>query len=332
MNKQESLAKRIYEILIERGEPMTLQGISEEIQDKPSATIRGRIYDNLGKLFRKIARGVYWVEGDDVACLVLEADGRKGLSLISDSSVHALINDHPWKMEKSHKGGNRNFTSDYDCFQYTLEDFKEKCRVLKDGHFLVEIVPEENADNFEYLYKIKKMAKNAGLYYYAKVPWRKGKKVNNTGRKSKNTEDFLFFTKSKPRNLRPDKKKILQGQKDAKMSGTAYMLPTQYDVQPTSDKERLHQAEKPLRLFEEILEAITLPGELVIDQYCGAGGVGAAALKKARFSVLFEILRENVEKISKRLGATAIYKEHLIEDRKQSANSVPVEMVQLSLF
>lgn len=116
------------------------------------------------------------------------------------------------------------------------------------------------------------------------------------------------------------------------MSGTAYMLPTQYDVQAPSDKERLHQAEKPLRLYEEILEAISLPGELVIDQYCGAGGVGAAALKKGRFSVLFEILRENVEKISKRLGATAIYKEHLIEDRKQSANSVPIEMVQLSLF
>jgi DNA modification methylase len=332
MSKQETLAKRIYEILVDRGEPMTLQGISEEIQDKPTATIRGRIYDNLGRLFRKIARGVYWVEGEDVACVVLEADGRKGLSLVSDSSVDALINDHPWSMEKSHKGGNRNFTSDYDCFRYTLEDFEEKARVLKEGHFLVEIVPEENAENFEYLYQIKKMAEKAGLYYYAKVPWKKGK-ISNCGRKSKDVEDVLFFTKGKrARNLRPDKKKILQGQKDAKMSGTAYMLPTQFDVQAPSNKERIHQAEKPLSLYEEILEAITLPGELVIDQYCGAAGVGVAALKKKRFSLLFEILRSNIDLIVKRLGATAIYKEHLVQDRKQSEDSIPIEMVQLSLF
>jgi DNA modification methylase len=323
MNRQEKLAQRIYEILVDRGEPMTLQGISEEIQDKPTSTIRGRIYDNLGKLFRKIARGVYWVESDNVACVVLEADGRKGLSLIADASVDGLVCDHPWKIDKSHKGGNRDFTSDYDCFQYTLDDFEEKSRVLKDGHFLVEIVPEENADNFEYLYQIKKMAEKAGLFYYAQVPWKKGSKVSNCGRKSHNTENVLFFTKGKrARSLRPDKKKMLQGQMDAKMSGTAYMLPTQFDVEPP--KERIHQAEKPENLYEQILEAISLPRELVVDCFAGSGSLGAAALNKGRFSVLFEILRENVEKISKRLGATAIYKETDATDTKS--------FTQLALF
>ena len=39
------------------------------------------------------------------------------------------------------------------------QDFKEKARVLKDGCFLVEVLPAENENNYEYLYQIKKYAK-----------------------------------------------------------------------------------------------------------------------------------------------------------------------------
>ena len=63
-------------------------------------------------------------------------------------------------------------------------------------------MPEENGENYEYLYQMKKMAKEAGLEYYAKVAWKKGDFVANTGRKSKNTEEIAFFTKGKARNLR----------------------------------------------------------------------------------------------------------------------------------
>lgn len=93
---------------------------------------------------------------------------------------------------KSNKGGTRAFAL-YDCFRYTLEDFKEKARVLKDGCFLVEVLPAENENNYEYLYQIKKYAKEAGFIYYSKVPWKKGTFVSNTGRKAKNTQDIIHF-------------------------------------------------------------------------------------------------------------------------------------------
>ena len=48
----------------------------------------------------------------------------------------------------------------------------EKLRVLKPGHFLVEFLPEENGDNYEYLYRVKDLARKAGFEYYAKVPWK----------------------------------------------------------------------------------------------------------------------------------------------------------------
>jgi len=40
------------------------------------------------------------------------------------------MTDHPWLDRKSNKGGSRSF-SDYDCFKYSIEDFKEKARNMR---------------------------------------------------------------------------------------------------------------------------------------------------------------------------------------------------------
>lgn len=311
IEKPLSLAERIYSILVKHGQPLSIKEIHDEIQDKPRESIRGRIYDNIGKKFQKVARGVYWIEKDDAACVVIEADGRQeGLQLLNDNCVDAILTDHPYDVPGNY-GTNRNFTSEYSCFQYTLDDFKEKARVLKNGGFLIEFLPTEGAGNFEYLYKLKIMAKEAGLFYYAKVPWKKGNFCANLGKSKKNSEDIMIFFKGpQARALRPDKKKILKGFKDAKMSGSAFMLPTEFDYQPPTKKERIHQAEKPVDLLVELLEAFTLPGEIVVDQFAGSGVLGAAALKlKNRIAILFESLHENVKKIAKRLNAKVIYKE-----------------------
>ncbi|MNE97981.1 putative methyltransferase [compost metagenome] len=80
------------------------------------------------------------------------------------------------------------------------------------------------------------------------------------------------------------------------------MLPTEFDFEPISPKKRIHQAEKPIELYEAILEAITRPGEMVVDQFAGSGNFGRAAMRKGRIAVLFEILKENVDKIVNRLS------------------------------
>jgi site-specific DNA-methyltransferase (adenine-specific) len=296
--KQEILAKRIADVIQQAGRPMHIKEIASHLPDKPESTIRGRIYNNLKKRFERVARGVYMLLSDNEgAAFVVEGDGRS-LAAFEDGSVDAIVTDHPWEDEASNRGTNRTFDKTYDhtSFRYTIEDMKEKARVLKDGGFLVEILPAENENNYKYLYEIKVMAESVGLNYYAKVPWRKGECVYNTGRKSKNTEDIMFFVKGKARCLRPDK------QRGGYMSGTSYMLPTEYDFEPISPKKRIHQAEKPVELYEAILEAITLPGEIVVDQFAGSGNLGRAAMRKGRIAVLFEILKENVEKIVNRLS------------------------------
>ena len=301
-----SLKERITEAFPEK--EFTLKEAYEVINDKPATTIRGRIYDNLGITFERVGEGIYKTIRDDQQCILIEGNGRD-LSFLEDKSIDCIITDHPWKEEKSNKGGNRNFAN-YDCFKYEQSDFDEKARVLKDGHFLVEMLPAENENNFEYLYNIKKMAQKAGFQYYAKVPWIKGKFVSNTGRKSKNSEDMMIFSKGKARAMRPNvKKNLAEPGVDHFMSGTAKMLPTDFNVQAVNKKETVNQSEKPVGLIEEILEYLTFDKELVLDQFAGSGVVGEACLNKKRNCILIEKSHKSVKNIQKRLSMIPEYEE-----------------------
>lgn len=266
----------------------------------PMDSVRGRIYENLGKRFERIGRGLYTTKSNDETVALIEGDGRD-LSFLKDNSIDCIITDHPWSDPKANNGGSRHFAT-YSCFRYTTQDFIEKARVLKPGSFLVEMIPAENETNFDYLYQIKKMAETAGFQYYAKVPWKKGNFIGNTGRKSKNTEDMMIFSLGKARSLRPDKMKD-KADPSVKhfMSGSKYMLPTNFDIQPPNKKSRLHQAEKPVGLVEELLEYLTLENEIVLDQFAGSGVVGEACINKNRKCILIEQAKNFIDIIIKRL-------------------------------
>ena len=268
-----SLANIIYSRFKDKGE-FSLKDAYSENSDKPKETVRARIYDNLGVKFERVAKGLYkTIEGDE-SCVVIEGDGRD-LSMLGDASIDCILTDHPWLDKKSNKGGDRNFAT-YDCFRYTLDDFKEKARVLKDGCFLVEILPAENENNYDYLYQIKKYAEQCGLLYYSKVTWKKGNFVSNTGRKSKNTQDVMIFSKGKARSLRIDAKKTKDTGTPQYMSGTAQMLPAMFDIPPVARKNKIHQSELPLTLCEKILQFVTRQGETVLDTFANGAQLMAA--------------------------------------------------------
>ena len=301
-----SLANNIYSCF-KNHESFTLQEAYSEYSDKPKETVRARIYDNLGIKFERVAKGLYKTINGDESCVLIEGDGRN-LSMLNDGSIDCILTDHPWLDKKSNRGGDRNFAT-YDCFRYTLEDFKEKARVLKDGCFLVEILPAENESNYDYLYQIKKYAEQCGLLYYSKVTWKKGGFVSNTGRKSKNTQDVMIFSKGKARPLRLDAKKTSLTGELCYMSGTAKMLPTMFDIPPVAKKDKIHQSELPLSLCEEILQFVTQQGEVVLDSFAGSGVVGEAALSQKRNCILIEIARENIARIRKRFANNMFFRE-----------------------
>lgn len=316
MNSNEKALKyKIVSVLKDIGRPASIKEISNKFPDKPVTTIRGRLNENVNKLFKRVARGVYWYinEEETSGVMVFEGDGLD-LSFLEDNSIDAIVTDHPWRDPKSNKGTNRKFDNTYDTLCYVEENIKEKARVLKPNAFLAEIIPAENENNYKYLYKIKEMAEKFGLLYYAKVPWRKGNLVFNTGRKSKNTEDVMFFTKGKARCLRENKSKNKRLGGENFMSGTSGMLPTdfetyldvkevnEFNAQPPSNRKKIYQSEKPIELYQQILNFISKPGEIILDQFAGSGNLGAAALLADRFAFLIEKSNENIQKICKRLN------------------------------
>ena len=279
------------------GKPFTLKEAYAVNPDYPSDSVRARIYEHLGVEFKRLGKGLY--ASEDV--ILIEGDGRN-LSIFEDKSMDCIITDHPWDDKKSNNGGSRHLAQ-YDCFKYTYNDFLEKARVLKEGSFLIEILPAENENNFDYLYEIKKMAQAAGFMYYSKVSWKKGTFVSNTGRKAKNTEEIMIFSKGKPRALRPDKQRgVINGIPTRFMSGAAGMLPTEFDVQAIPNNKKVVQTEKPVELFEQLLDFFTLPGELVLDQFAGSGVTGAACRNKQRNCILIEKCREHAKHIIERLS------------------------------
>lgn len=287
-----------------KGIRFTLKQAYEKNPGVNQDSVRARIYENLGVHFKRISRGVFMTLDED--CIILEGDGRD-LSFLEDASMDCIITDHPWDDKAATKGGSRNFAT-YDTFQYQPVDFVEKARVLKEGSFLVEIIPAESATNYEYLYQLKKMAEAAGFEYYSKVAWKKGTFVSNTGRKAKNTEDILIFSKGKARALRPDKQRGLDtnGNPTRFMSGANGMLPTCFDVQAVPKKQQIAQSEKPVPLFEQLLEYLTLPEETVLDQFAGSGSLGEACIRTGRKAVLIEKDAEKVRKIKDRLSAVTL--------------------------
>lgn len=297
-----SIIKNIIEAF--KGDIFTLKDAYGVNLDVKKESVRARIYENLGTTFSRIGKGIYMTKDEE--CVVIEGNGRD-LSCIEDKTIDCIITDHPWEDRKATKGGARNFAT-YPVFKYTIEDFKEKARVLKDGSFLCEIIPAESETNFDYLYEIKKMAEKAGFQYYAKVPWKKGTFVSNTGRKAKNTEDLMIFSKGKPRALRPDKQRGIDayGNPTRRMSGTNGMLPTCFDVQAVSKKDKIAQSEKPVALFEQLLDYLTLSNEIVLDQFAGSGAVGEACINKKRKCILMELMHEKVVNIANRLNCSYI--------------------------
>lgn len=299
----------------------TLKEIYNVIKDKPEETVRCAIYRDSKKRFKKVAKGVYMLTGKETASLLINGDGRS-LKEIEDNSIDAIITDHPWSDSKAHKSGNQKNFADYDTFRYTLEDFKAKARVLKDGAYLAEFLPVESFSNYEYLYEIKQMAKEAGLNYYAKVTWRKAPEgAINTGRTTKGVEDVCIFYKGKkPRRLSETKTKPYY---------TSKMLSYTIDIPANKGKEKNHQAEKPVAIYDYLIEMLTDVNDVCLDQFGGACNLIQSAIRKNRFGIAYELCTDFVKKAVDRFDCITLFTQDNKDIIEEENKEVEVETVTI---
>lgn len=206
MDKKTPLKDKIAATMLEADRPLHIKEIAENFEGIPESTIRGRLNENVGKDFQRVGKGIYILRWEKWTIGLINSDARDLTSHFEDNSVDLLIADHPWEDSKSHTGWSRSFASSYDCFKYSKEDFEKKYATLKEGGFLVEFLPEKNANNKQYLRDIEDFAEKSGFRYFAEVNVSWGN--SNIGRKKKYISTAYFFTKWEPRKLKVWDEKI----------------------------------------------------------------------------------------------------------------------------
>ncbi len=360
-----------------------------------------------------ISKSLY--KNKQVGSILINTDGRR-LDYIKTNSIDAIVSDHPWDDKKAHEGTNqKNLVEGYKdvTFNYTEKDIREKYRVLKQGSYCVEILPQLSITNITWMIKILSLFIENGFEFQASVDWVKAKsckvkiKDSNSievvesnyaineflnkdvdiykdnyryfngevhdiieddvyevirsfkqcqGKKIKDGDTIYFFTKGKARSLKPDYSKIKKllhsfagekrymdlykevfidsityfndnkfaneiintnwknktniSSKDKRyeifkeklkierniyelkheymMSGTD-ILPARFIVPQINPYEKIHDSEKPIELYKEIVKFITRKGEVVLDQFSGSGNLGKACNNLERNSILIEI-------------------------------------------
>lgn len=318
--EKKTLGDRIEEIISTNKGVVALKQLYKNIKDKPEETVRAAIYKDRKDRFERVGKGLYVLKGENSASLIIEGNGRD-MKEIEDNSMDCIITDHPWSDKKAHKSGNQKGFAEYDSFRYEQSDFDNKARVLKEGCFLAEFVPVESFSNYEYLFKIKDMAKKAGFSYYAKIMWRKAPEGTvNTGRTTKGVEDILIFYKGKrPRRLSSTK---------TKPYFTTEMLNYELNIPANKGKNKNHQAEKPLDVYEYLIEQLTAEGDVCLDQFGGSCNIVKAANNKGRFAIAYELCEDFVNNAVKRFNCVPLFKELITNDSSKQESEVPKSNVE----
>ena len=157
------------------------------------------------------------------------------------------------------------------------------------------------------------MAKKAGLKYFASVPWEKEGFVSNCGRKAKNTETVMIFTKGKARSLRHNAKKekaspgqeisvVLYGSEPPFVVKFRAWLFNCMNSWLYLQDFRFCNLKLGIDLLEQILQLLTKPGELGLDQFAGSGSFGEACQNSGHPYILIELGEKECVAIKERLN------------------------------
>lgn len=86
-------------------------------------------------------------------------------------------------------------------------------------------------------------------------------------------------------------------------SGTKYIIPARFIVPQVNKK--IHDSEKPVELYKEIIKLVTKRDEIILDQFSGSGNLGIACREYGRKVILIEIDKEIFNKEKKNLFTTS---------------------------
>jgi len=111
MEKQENLKNKLQTLLNQQAKP--LQKIYKELPDEKEHCIRGRLNENIGKCFKRIAKGVYIATKGKAQAVIIEGDAWAKMKEFENESFDTIITDSPYScLNKHYKGTTRQRNRD----------------------------------------------------------------------------------------------------------------------------------------------------------------------------------------------------------------------------
>ncbi len=255
------------------GAAMHLQEIYEALPDTLEHSIRARIYENLGKHFRRVAPGVYIAAVGDAACVVIEGDAWEEVAKLPSRSIDALLTDppYPWLNAEMARGTTRKKTGSWSFETREIDATLglEIWRVLKDGAHAFFFAPACTARTRRHIDDFVSLMERCGLRFNKAWVWDKGRLGMGYHGRSRH-ETILFLSKGKPR-MACDRS-----------------IPDVLDVRSIHPSKRIHETEKPVRVMERLVQFATKGRETILDCFAGSCSTGVAALSQGRNAIMIE--------------------------------------------
>lgn len=253
--------------------PKALQTIYKALPDLLEHSIRARIYENLGKHFKRVDKGIYVAVHDNAACVVIAADTWDAIKTLPNQSIDALITDPPYPWLEAHvelhTTTRPRMRWDFEKKDIDLALGYELYRVLKNGAHAFFFVPAETKVTRPSIDAFIKTLEKCGFVFNKRFIWDRillGMGYNGRCR----YEGILFMSKGERR-----------------MPCDA-SIPDVLTVRQQHHATRIHPTEKPVGLLEKLVLFATHVGDTVLDCFAGSCSTGVAALRLGRNSIMIE--------------------------------------------
>ena len=272
-------------------DPKTLRECYDALPEFEPHSIRARIYENLGRAFRKIARGVYLATNGNTQALLLEGDAWERIQDIESDSIDFIITDAPYTTSAAWAAmgttRKKSGTLSYQLRDMDSAFYAQLHRVLKPSAHCYLFFAADAAQTVDYNEAQRQLAQAAGFLFNKRMIW--DKVAIGMGYNARNRyEQILFLSKGerrKPYDL-----------------GVADVL-THKRPNPAT---RRHEAEKPVELLRDLLRLCAIPGNVGLDPFAGSHNFISACQAHGCHSITIEVDPATVAAAVLRFNATVV--------------------------
>ena len=262
--------------------PSHLKEIYLNFPEEKETTIRGRLNENVGKCFKRIKKGVYLAIFGKAQALIIEGNAWKEIKEIGNNTIDTIITDSPYTSINKYLTGTTRKKNIRGKWNFQTRDIDEELliemkRVLKEGGHFFSFLPTDNKDTLYPNNKFIETAQKVGFIFNRRWIW--NKEVIGMGYNGRSKyEQIIFLSKGKRR-------------KPFDLS-----IPDLLSHKRISHNKKIHEAQKPNKLINDIIKFSTQEKEIILDTFAGSLVVACESLKSNRDSISIEIDGDMIRK------------------------------------